>query len=62
MNEIEIFEMLLFFYRVGMLLYFEENNLKEIIIFDIQWFFDVFKFIIVYYVDIKKFDIECVYF
>lgn len=62
MNDVEILKMLLFFYRVGMLLYFDEDNLKEIIIFDIQWFFNVFKCIIVYYVDQKDFDVDCVYF
>lgn len=62
MNETEISEMLLFFHRVGTLLYFEENNLKETIILDIQWFSDAFKSIIAYHVDIKKSDIERVHF
>lgn len=39
-------KMLLFFYRVGNLLYFDEGMLREIIIFDVQWFVDVFKCII----------------
>lgn len=62
MNDIEILEMFLFFYIVGMLLYFDKDNLKEIIIFDIQWFFNVFQCIIVFYVDQKDFDIDCEFF
>lgn len=54
--------MLLFFHRVGTLLYFEENDLKETIILDIQWFSDTFKCIIAYHVDLKNTDIECVRF
>lgn len=57
MNDSEISKMLLFFHRVGTLLYFEENNLKETIILDIQWFSDAFKCIIAYHVDIKITDI-----
>lgn len=62
MNDTEISEMLLFFHRVGTLLYFEEDNLKETIILDIQWFSDAFKCIIAYHVDLKNTDIECVHF
>lgn len=49
-------EMLFFLYRIGILLYFNENSLNEIIIFDILWFFEVFKLIIVYFMN--KLDIE----
>lgn len=58
MNDTEISKMLLFFHRVGTLLYFEEDNLKETIILDIQWFSDAFKCIIAYHVDIKITDID----
>lgn len=47
-----IIEMLFFFYKCGKLLYFDKGVLKEIIIFDVQWFLDGFKCIIVYYVNI----------
>lgn len=56
MNYSEISIMLLFFHRVGTLLYFGENNLKETIILDIQWFSDAFKCIIAYHVDIDRDD------
>lgn len=58
MNDTEISKMLLFFHRVGTLLYFGENNLKETIILDIQWFSDAFKCIIAYHVDITITDID----
>lgn len=51
--------MLCFFYRVGILIYFKEKNLYEIIIFDIQWFINVFKFIINFFVGICENDISC---
>lgn len=35
MGEEEIIKMLCFFYRVGILIYFDEKDLNEIIIFDI---------------------------
>lgn len=35
MDEEEIIKMLCFFYRVGILIYFDEKDLNEIIIFDI---------------------------
>lgn len=62
MNDSEIIEMLFFLYRVGNLLYFDECSLKEIIIFDIQWLFDVFKCIVIYKVKIVIIDIQCLYF
>lgn len=62
MNDNEISEMLLFFHRVGTLLYFKEDTLKETIILDIQWFSDAFKCIIAYHVDIKNTDMERVHF
>lgn len=56
MNDTEISKMLLFFHRVGTLLYFEEDNLKETIILDIQWFSDAFKCIIAFHVDFTDFE------
>lgn len=53
--------MLCFLYRVGILLYFDEKGLNEIVVFDIQWFVDVFKIIISFFVDINDIDFsfEC---
>lgn len=48
LNDEDIIEMLFFLYRVGSFLYFDEDILKKIIIFDVQWFVDVFKSIIEY--------------
>lgn len=47
-DESEISEMLVFFHRVGVLLYFDKDGLKENIILDIQWLLDAFKCIIEY--------------
>lgn len=58
MNDTDISEMLMFFHRVGTLLYFDEDNLKDTIILDIQWFSDAFKCIIAYHVDINNSDID----
>lgn len=58
MNDADISKMLLFFHRVGMLLYFDEDNLKETIILDIQWFSNAFKCIIAFHVDQKDSDID----
>lgn len=58
MNDTEISEMLLFFHTVGMLLYFDKDNLKETIILDIQWFSDAFKCIIAYHVEKKDSDVD----
>lgn len=44
----EIPEFLNFLYLVGTLLYFDEDDLKETIILDLQWFVDAFKRIIEY--------------
>lgn len=52
----KIIEMLFFLYKVGKLLYFDEDKLKDIIIIDVQWFLDVFKCIIVYYVNMVYID------
>lgn len=62
MNDAEISNMLLFFHRVGMLLYFDEDNLKETIILDVQWFSDAFKCIISYHVDMKDTDVDRLHF
>lgn len=55
-NDDEISKMLVFFHRVGTLLYFDEKHLKDTIILDIQWFLDAFKCIINYPLDIKDND------
>ncbi|XP_065922645.1 uncharacterized protein [Magallana gigas] len=47
-DESEISKMLDFFHRVGVLLYFDKDGLKEKIILDIQWLLDAFKCIIEY--------------
>lgn len=52
----DITDMLLFLHRVGTLLYFDENQLKETIILDIQWFAQAFKCIVDYDVDVQKND------
>lgn len=52
----DITDMLLFLHRVGILLYFDENQLKETIILDIQWFAQAFKCIVAYDVDVRKND------
>lgn len=52
----DITDMLLFLHRVGTLLYFDENQLKETIILDIQWFAQAFKCIVAYDVDVRKND------
>lgn len=59
MSEEEIINMLCFLYRVGIFLYFNEESLYEIIIFDIEWFVNVFKLIIDFYVDICDLDYKC---
>lgn len=50
--------MLFFMYRVGNILYFDEDILKEIIIFDIQWFVEVIISILEYCGDIINVDID----
>lgn len=47
-NDEEISKMLEFFHRVGSVLYFKEDNLKDYIILDTQWFLEAFKCIIQY--------------
>ncbi|XP_062612066.1 uncharacterized protein LOC134273859 [Saccostrea cucullata] len=42
----EVEDALTFFHEIGHLLFYNEKELKEIIILDIQWFADAFKFII----------------
>lgn len=46
LDDKNITKMLLFFHRVGNLLYFDESVLRETIILDVQWFVDAFKCII----------------
>lgn len=56
MTDCDITDMLLFLHRVGTLLYFDEDQLKETIILDIQWFTQAFKYIVAYDVDVRKND------
>lgn len=44
----DITDMLLFLHRVGTLLYFDENQLRDTIILDMQWFAQAFKCIVAY--------------
>lgn len=46
LDDNSITKMLLFFHRVGNLLYFDEGVLRETIILDVQWFVNAFKCII----------------
>nr|XP_034327319.1 uncharacterized protein LOC105331374 isoform X2 [Crassostrea gigas] len=57
-DDSEISKMLDFFHRVGVLLYFDKDGLKENIILDIQWLLDAFKCIIDYPVNPEKPDIK----
>lgn len=57
-DESEISKMLDFFHRVGVLLYFDKDGLKENIILDIQWLLDAIKRIIEYPVSPEKPDIK----
>lgn len=57
-NDDEISKMLVFLHRVGTLLYFNEDYLKDKIILDIQWFLDAFKCFINYPLDVGENDIK----
>nr|XP_034322044.1 uncharacterized protein LOC105340271 isoform X2 [Crassostrea gigas] len=57
-DESEISKMLVFFHRVGVLLYFDKDGLKEKIILDIQWLLDAFKCIIEYPVRPEENDMK----
>lgn len=57
-DEEEVTNMLCFFHRVGILIYFKEKNLYETIILDIQWFINAFKSIINFPVSIRENDIS----
>ncbi|XP_065922668.1 uncharacterized protein [Magallana gigas] len=57
-DESEISKMLVFFHRVGVLLYFDKDGLKEKIILDIQWLLDAFKCIIDYPVKTEVNDMK----
>lgn len=56
MGEEEITKMLCFFHRVGTLIYFDEKDLNETIILDIQWFVNAFKSLINFSVNIQDTD------
>ncbi|XP_062576275.1 uncharacterized protein LOC134238178 [Saccostrea cucullata] len=43
---IKIEDALCFFHDIGLILHFKEENLSNTIIVDVQWFVDIFKFII----------------
>lgn len=53
-EKLEFEKILIFFYEVGEIFYFFEEGLNEFVILDIQWFLDVFKYIII--------DLRYVYF
>lgn len=57
-DESELSKMLVFFHRVGILLYFDKDGLKENIILDIQWLLDAFKCIIKYPVRTEENDMK----
>uniref|UniRef100_A0A8W8NYB5 COR domain-containing protein n=1 Tax=Magallana gigas TaxID=29159 RepID=A0A8W8NYB5_MAGGI len=57
-DQSEISKMLVFFHRVGVLLYFDKDGLKEKIILDIQWLLDAFKCIIEYPVKTEDHDMK----
>ncbi|XP_062587297.1 uncharacterized protein LOC134248925, partial [Saccostrea cucullata] len=40
---IKIRDMLQFFHEIGYILFFNETNLNEVVILDVQWFIDAFK-------------------
>lgn len=52
--ENEIIEMLNFLNRVGLLLYIDEEEFRNIVIFDVYWFVGVFKCVIVDLVEMEK--------
>lgn len=54
LREEEITEMLMFLHKIGKLLFYDEDNLKEKIILDIQWFVNAFKCIMECKVDRKE--------
>lgn len=55
MNETEITETLTFLHRVGSLLYFnDEEELRNIVILDVQWFVNAFKCVITDSVEMEK--------
>lgn len=62
LSDDEISKMLIFLHRVGILLYFEEDDLREKIILDIQWLLDAFKCIINYRVKADVNDIKRTHF
>lgn len=57
-DDSELSKMLVFFHRVGILLYFDKDGLKENIILDIQWLLDAFKCIIKYPVRTEENDMK----
>lgn len=62
LSDDEISKMLIFLHRVGILLYFEEDDLREKIILDIQWLLDAFKCIINYRVKADVNDMKRTHF
>lgn len=62
LSDDEISKMLIFLHSVGILLYFEEDDLRETIILDIQWLLDAFKCIINYRVNADVDDMKRTHF
>lgn len=58
LSETEITETLKFLHRVGSLLYFDEEELRDIVILDVQWFVNAFKCIITDSVDVENVNNE----
>lgn len=54
LSETEITETLKFLHRVGSLLYFDEDELRHIVILDVQWFVNAFKCVIADSMDVEK--------
>ncbi|XP_062599741.1 uncharacterized protein LOC134261318 [Saccostrea cucullata] len=45
-SEQEVLDMLQFYHDIGAILFFNEDVLRDIVIIDVQWFVDAFKYII----------------
>lgn len=62
LTDSDITAMLLYLHRLGTLLYFDENQLRDTIILDMQWFAQAFKCIVAYYMGEQKNDQKVVTF
>lgn len=54
LSETEITETLTFLHKVGSLLYFDEEKLRNIVILDVQWFVNAFKCVITNSVNVES--------